>query len=160
MMATEAILSTPAGTRTLAGKYLIFVLNGEAYGISVLQVREIIRLTNITAVPQMPDYVRGVINLRGKIIPVLDLRLRFGFADSQNTKQTCIIVVQVTLADGKRTQMGLIVDGVEEAVNIAAGDIEETPDFGSTIATEYLRGMAKLKGRVVALLDIDRVLAQ
>lgn len=142
----------------LAGKYLTFTLEHESYGIDVLQVREIIRLTDITAVPQMPDYVRGVINLRGKIIPVIDLRLRFGFADVKNTDLTCIIVVQVKLPDGKATQMGLIVDGVEEVINISSGDIEETPDFGAKIETNYILGMAKVKGAVKTLLNIDRVL--
>jgi len=91
-------------TRQLAGKYLTFTLHDESYGIDVLKVREIIRLTNITVVPQMPAYVRGVINLRGKIIPVMDLRLRFGFAETAGTEHTCIIVVQVKLTDGKATQ--------------------------------------------------------
>jgi len=125
----------------------------------VLKVREIIRVTTITAVPQMPAYVRGVINLRGKIIPVMDLRLRFGFPDAPSTDQTCIIVVQVRLVEGKSTQMGLIVDGVEEVLNLAAADIEETPDFGSQIATDYIVGMAKIKSAVKTLLDIDRVLS-
>jgi purine-binding chemotaxis protein CheW len=125
----------------------------------VLKVREIIRLTNITAIPQMPDYVRGVINLRGKIIPVIDLRLRFGFAKTENTEQTCIIVVKVKLPDGRAIQMGLVVDGVEEVVNIPATDIENTPDFGTQIDTQYIVGMAKIKGAVKILLDIDGVIS-
>jgi len=149
---------TPA-TRVLAGKYLTFTIQRESYGIDVLKVREIIRLTDITAVPQMPAYVKGVINLRGKIIPVIDLRLRFGFADTKNTDLTCIVVVQVKLPDGKNTQMGLIVDGVEEVTSIAAGDVEETPDFGAQISTEYIVGMAKIKGVVKALLNIDRIVS-
>ena len=147
------------GTRQLAGKYLTFILHQESYGIDVLKVREIIRLTTITAVPQMPNYVRGVINLRGKIIPVMDLRLRFGFAEAASTEQTCIIVVQVKMSDGKATQMGLVVDGVEEVLNIAAADIEETPDFGGQIATHYIVGMAKVKGAVKTLMDIDGVVS-
>ncbi len=143
----------------LAGKYLTFTLQQESYGIDVLQVREIIRLTDITAVPQMPAYIRGVINLRGKIIPVLDLRMRFGFPDAGRTDQTCIIVVQVKLPDGRTTAMGLVVDGVEEVLNIADGEIEETPDFGAQLDTDYILGMAKIKGSVKALLDIDRVIA-
>ena len=149
--------TAPSGARQQAGKYLTFTLQGESYGIDVLKVREIIRVTTITAVPQMPAYVRGVINLRGKIIPVMDLRLRFGFADTAGTDQTCIIVVQVKLADGKATQMGLVVDGVEEVLNIAATDIEATPDFGGDIVTDYIVGMAKVKGGVKTLLDIDGV---
>src|SRR5271166_1320467 len=105
----------------LSGKYLTFKLQAESYGIDVLKVREIIRLAAITPVPQMPAYIRGVINLRGKIIPVMDLRVRFEFAVAAGTDQTCIIVVQVKLPDGKVTQMGLVVDGVEEVLNIADG---------------------------------------
>ena len=154
-MATQQ-LETTAG-RQQAGKYLTFTLHDESYGIDVLKVREIIRQTTITVVPQMPAYVRGVINLRGKIIPVMDLRLRFGFADAASTDHTCIIVVQVKLPDGKATQMGLVVDGVEEVANIAATAIEETPNFGGQIATDYIVGMAKIKGAVKTLLDIDGV---
>ena len=157
-MATLQIESAVTGSRQLAGKYLTFSLHQESYGIDVLKVREIIRHTTITTVPQMPNYVRGVINLRGKIIPVMDLRLKFGFTEAAGTEQTCIIVVQVRLPDGKATQMGLVVDGVEEVTNIGEGDIEETPDFGSQIATDYIVGMAKIKGAVKTLLDIDGVI--
>jgi len=154
-MATEQL--EHVGIRHLAGKYLTFTLLQESYGIDVLKVREIIRLITITAVPQMPDYVRGVINLRGKIIPVMDLRRKFGFAQAASTEQTCIVVVQVKLPDGKNTPMGLVVDGVEDVTNIAAADIEETPDFGAAISTECILGMAKIKGAVKTLLDIDAV---
>jgi len=158
-MTTELKEPASADTRKLAGKYLTFTLDHESYGIGVLQVREIIRLTNITAVPQMPAYVRGVINLRGKIIPVVDLRLRFGLDDVKNTDLTCIVVVQVHMPDGRITQMGLVVDGVEEVLNIAAGDIEDPPDFGARIENDYILGMAKVKGAVKTLLNIDRVMA-
>jgi purine-binding chemotaxis protein CheW len=124
-----------------------------------LKVREIIRMTSITVVPQMPAHIRGVINLRGKIIPVMDLRLRFGFPAAAGTEQTCIVVAQVKLPDGKATQMGLVVDGVEEVINIADSDIEETPDFGGQICTDYIVGIAKVKGVVKALLDIDGVIS-
>ena len=151
-------MSTESKTvRRLSGKYLTFNLQAESYGIDVLSVREIIRLTTITPVPQMPAHVRGVINLRGKIIPVMDLRVRFEFASAANTEQTCIIVVQVKLPDGKVTQMGLVVDGVEEVINIAESDIEETPNFGGQICTDYIIGIAKIKGQVKALLDIDGI---
>jgi purine-binding chemotaxis protein CheW len=142
----------------LAGKYLTFRLGDESYGISVLKVREIIRQTKATAVPQMPDYIKGVINLRGKIIPVMDLRLKLGLPVTEVTEHTCIVVVQVKLADGQNTALGLVVDGVEEVTNIAASDIEETPDFGAKIATRCILGMAKLKGAVKALLDINSIL--
>jgi purine-binding chemotaxis protein CheW len=156
---SSTMAASPETRHATSGKYLTFTLDCESYGIDVLKIREIIRVTNITTVPQMPAYIRGVINLRGKIIPVMDLRLRFGFEGAKSTEQTCIVVVQVKLPDGKATQMGLVVDGVEEVVNIAAADIEETPDFGAKVATDYLVGMAKIKGAVKALLDIDRVLA-
>jgi len=158
-MATQQLEQIPVGAQKSTGKHLTFKLQKESYGIDVLKVREIIRLTSITAVPQMPDYVKGVINLRGKIIPVIDLRLRFGFDGVKDTELTCIIVVQAKLSDGKNTQMGLVVDGVEEVVNLAPDDIEETPDFGGKISTGYIIGMAKVKGTVKTLLNIDRVIA-
>ena len=144
--------------KSLNGKYLTFTLHQESYGIDVLKVREIIRHSNITAVPQMPAHIRGVINLRGKIIPVMDLRVRFEFPNTADNQQTCIVVVQVKLPDGKTTAMGLLVDGVEEVINLNAADIEETPDFGGKISTDYIIGMAKVKGTVKTLLNIDRVL--
>jgi purine-binding chemotaxis protein CheW len=151
-------LSQSSSTQRLAGKYLTFAIAQESYGLDVLQVREIIRLTSITVVPQVPDYVSGVINLRGKIIPVVDLRLRFGIAAVKNTDQTCIIVVQVKFPDGKTSPMGMIVDGVEEVVSLAGGDIEETPDFGHQEAAGYILGMAKVKGAVKTLLNINCIL--
>jgi purine-binding chemotaxis protein CheW len=147
----------PGDSQSLAGKYFTFTLQHESFGIDVLKVREIIRHTTITAVPQMPAYIRGVINLRGKIIPVMDLRLRFEFPNVSGLDQTCIVVVQVKLPDGKAVPMGLVVDGVEEVVNLAAADIEETPDFGGQICTDYILGIAKVKGAVKTLLDIDGV---
>jgi purine-binding chemotaxis protein CheW len=142
----------------MAGKYLTFSLGGESFAIPVLKVREIIRLTNITSMPQMPSCVRGVINLRGRIVPVLDLRRRFGFMEARNTEQTCIIVAQVKTLAGQSTAMGVIVDAVEEVAQLAASDIEETPDFGARVDTAFLLGMAKVRGVVKALLDIDKVI--
>jgi len=140
----------------LGGKYLTFNLQAESYGIDVLKVREIIRLTSITTVPRMPPHVLGVINLRGKIIPVMDLRIRFDFPGAK-TEQTCIVVVQVKLPDGRGTQMGLVVDGVEEVINLNSQDIEEPPNFGGQICTDYIIGIAKVKGQVKTLLDIDGI---
>jgi purine-binding chemotaxis protein CheW len=153
----KTTIETSTANRNLTGKYLTFTLQGESYGIEVLKVREIIRHVAITSVPQMPAHIRGVINLRGKIIPVMDLRRRFDFPNLANSNQTCTIVVQVKLPDGKATPMGLEVDGVEEVINLNAADIEETPDFGGQIAVDYILGMAKVKGVVKVLLDIDRV---
>jgi purine-binding chemotaxis protein CheW len=150
-------ITTSSATARFAGKYLTFVLGRECYGVPVIKVREIIRMCDITPVPQMPDYIKGVLNLRGKIIPVADLRLKFRLASDKNTDLTCIVVVQVALPDQTSTMMGLIVDGVEEVTNIAAADIEPTPDFGASLDTDYILGMAKIKGTVKTLLDIDRV---
>jgi purine-binding chemotaxis protein CheW len=152
-------VAAPLATANLAaaGKYLTFLLGHESYGIEVLRIREIIRLTDITPVPQMPAYVKGVINLRGKIIPVVDLRIKFSLAQTADTERTCIVVVQVNLPSGSKNLMGMIVDDVEEVVSITQGDIEETPDFGMQIDTDYILGMAKIKGVVKSLLDIDRV---
>lgn len=155
-MTTETL--TPP-TAAKAGKYLTFLLAQEGYGISVLKVREIIRLCDVTPVPQMPEHVRGVINLRGKIIPVVDLRLKFHLASSAETEHTCIVVVQVTLATGGKTMMGVVVDAVEEVVQIVAADIEPTPEFGTQVDVSCIVGMAKIRGGIKALLDIDRVIA-
>jgi purine-binding chemotaxis protein CheW len=140
-----------------AGKYLIFQLGREEFGIRVLKVREIMGVLDITAVPQMPSHVKGVINLRGKVIPVVDLRLKFGLSAMEYTQRTCIIVVQVQGETGP-LPMGIVVDAVAEVLNLAAGDIEDTPDFGQGVDTPYLLGMAKAKGKVKILLDIDQVL--
>lgn len=153
------LIAASPTTVAKAGKYLTFVLGKECYGVPVLKVREIIRLCDITPVPQMPDYVKGVLNLRGKIVPVADLRLKFKLARAENTDLTCIIVVQVLSADRTPTVMGLIVDAVEEVANIAAADIEPTPDFGGAVEATYILGMAKVKGAVKALLDIDLIIA-
>lgn len=154
---TTASPTLTASTARLAGKHLTFVLGKECYGVPVLKVREIIRHCDITPVPQMPAHIKGVINLRGKIIPVADLRLKFQLAKAETTDLTCIVVVQVTGADRTPTVMGLIVDAVEEVTNITAADIEPTPDFGGVVESDYILGMAKIKGTVKTLLDIDRV---
>ncbi|MDD2763118.1 MAG: chemotaxis protein CheW [Opitutaceae bacterium] len=158
-MSTRATPGGPAARSTdLTGKYLTVVLHREAYGIAVLKVREIIRLQKITPIPHMPPYVKGVINLRGRVIPVVDLRLKFGL-EAVIAERTCIIVVQVKLASETTVQMGLIVDSVDEVVNLNDSEIEPTPDFGSRLNTEYILGIAKVKGTVKTLLDIDRVVA-
>ncbi|HEX2855072.1 MAG TPA: chemotaxis protein CheW [Opitutaceae bacterium] len=140
----------------LPGKYLTVVLDNEAYGIGVLKVREIIRMQKITHVPQLPAFVKGVINLRGRVIPVVDLRVKFGLK-AEFGDRTCIVVVQVKLLNEQTVHMGLIVDSVEEVVTLTAAEIEPTPDFGAKLNTEYLMGMAKVKGQVKTLLDIEKV---
>lgn len=144
-------------TKVREGKYLTFTLAGEEYGIGILKVREIIGMMVITAVPRTPDYVKGVINLRGKVIPVIDLRLKFGLEAMEYTERTCIIVVEIAGA-GRKIPMGIVVDSVSEVLNIKAGDIEDTPNFGSRLDTDYILGMAKAGGGVKILLDIDKVL--
>ena len=141
---------------SLAGKYLTFILSRECYGIPVLKVREIIRLAAITPVPQMPPDVKGVINLRGKIIPVIDLCIRFGLEHAASSENACIVVVQVNGPESRPIQLGLAVDGVEEVCQLAPGDIEETPEFGAAVDTTCILGMAKAKGTVKTLLNIDR----
>ncbi len=157
-MSTATAPTPTAGSTASAGKYLTVVLENEAYGIAVLKVREIMRLQKITPVPQMPAFVKGVINLRGRVIPVVDLRVKFGLK-AEFAERTCIVVVQVKLPSDQVVQMGLIVDSVEEVVTLTAAEIEPTPDFGTKVNTDYLLGMAKVKGQVKTLLDIDRVVA-
>lgn len=140
-----------------AGKYLTFHLASEEFGIRVLKVREIMGLQEITAVPQTPGHVKGVINLRGKVVPVIDLRLKFGLASAEYTQRTCIIVTQVQ-GETASLLMGIVVDGVSEVLNLSGSEIEDTPDFGEEISSGYLLGMAKVKDKVKILLDIDRVL--
>ncbi len=136
------------------GKYLTFALGHEEYGLPVLKVREIIKVMDITQVPQVPGHVRGVINLRGRVIPVIDLRLKFGFEAQDNTDHTCIIVVDVSYLG----MIGIVVDSVSEVLNVSGNDIDEAPDFGDRVTTDYILGLAKVKGSVKILLDLDRVL--
>jgi purine-binding chemotaxis protein CheW len=140
------------------GKYLTFALTGEEYGIGILKVKEIIGLIPITTIPQTPGYVKGVINLRGKVIPIVDLRLKFGMEAIDNTEKTCIIVVEITNSSQK-VMIGILVDSVSEVLNIKGGDIEDTPSFGNHLNTDYILGMAKTGGKVKILLDIDEVLS-
>ena len=137
-----------------AGKYLTFVLAEEEYGLEILKVREIISMCDITSVPRTPEFVKGVINLRGKVIPVIGLRRKFNMDEARQTEQTCIIVVDVA-----GLEMGIIVDEVSEVQDISGGDIEEAPSFGTDINTEFILGMGKAEGKVTILLDIEKVLA-
>jgi len=140
------------------GKYLTFNLAGEEYGIGILKVKEIIGIMPITVVPQTPKYIKGVVNLRGKVIPVIDLRLKFAIAAAEFTERTCIIVVEITAA-GRTILMGIVVDSVSEVLNIKGADIEATPSFGTKLNTEYILGMAKAGGSIKILLDIDKILS-
>ncbi|MBK9118744.1 MAG: purine-binding chemotaxis protein CheW [Phycisphaerales bacterium] len=150
-----AIQTAPvAGTRTTArgGKYLTFCLASEEYGLEILKVREIIGIMDITSMPQMPCFVKGVINLRGKVIPVIDLRLKFGLEPAEYTEQTCIVVVDCG------TLVGVIVDTVQEVLDIQSSQIDPPPPLGATVDTTFILGMGKVKDDVKILLDIDRVL--
>ena len=135
-----------------------FNLDQEEYGVDVLKVREIIRMPTVTRVPNTPHYVEGVINLRGKVIPIVDLRIKFGLPSQEPTERTCIIVAEIEV-DQRKVMLGTVVDCVSEVLNIAAEEIEPTPDFGQRLATDYMHGVAKIKGKVKLLLDLDRVLA-
>jgi len=149
--------STLAGIPGREGKYLTFSLSGEEYGIGILKVKEIIGMMAVTHVPQTPGFVKGVINLRGKVIPVVDLRLRFGLEAAAYTERTCIIVVEVAGASG-HVMMGIVVDAVSEVLNIRGTDIENTPAFGVKLNTDFILGMAKAAGGIKILLEIDKVL--
>ncbi|MCB9357679.1 MAG: purine-binding chemotaxis protein CheW [Calditrichaeota bacterium] len=147
--------NAPANTTdSRAGKYLTFELDDEAYGIEILKVREIIGMMDITKVPRMPSHVRGVINLRGKVIPVIDLRLKFEMNSIEETPETCIIV-----ADVSGQQMGLQVDKVCEVLDIAGNEIEDAPTLNATVDNSMILGMGKAKGRVNILLKIEQVLS-
>ena len=148
---------TEAGAGPGGGKYLTFTIGREEYGLPVLKVREIIKVMDITHVPQVAAHVLGVINLRGKVIPVIDLRRKFGFEPLPPTERTCIIVAEVALTSST-VMMGVVVDAVSEVVNVAAAEIEQPPDFGGQRANDFLLGLAKVKGGVKILLDLDRVL--
>jgi purine-binding chemotaxis protein CheW len=157
-MTTETIDGAQCGTqRALAGKYLTFSLGQEEYGVPVLRVREIVKVLDITPVPQMPGFVRGVINLRGKVIPILDLRARFGFAQRDHDDRTCIIVVDRIRA-GAAQMFGMVVDAVSEVRSVKATDMEGPPSFGTHVALDFVGGLAKSKERVAILLDLDSVL--
>ena len=141
------------------GKYLTFSMADEEYGLEIKKIKEIIGvMMSITTVPQTPKFVKGVINLRGKVIPVVDLRLRFGMEATDYTDRTCIIVVEIDGSVGT-VQIGIVVDSVSEVLNIKGEEIEETPTFGAKLKTDYILGMAKMEGGVKILLDIDRVLS-
>jgi len=139
------------------GKYLTFILAGEEYGIGILKIKEIIGMMTITTIPQTPPFVKGVINLRGKVIPVIDLRLKFGMEAMAYTDRTCIVVVEISAESGN-VLVGIVVDTVSEVLNIKANDIENPPTFGTAMNTEFILGMAKVNGGVKILLDIDKVM--
>ncbi len=141
------------------GKYLTFHLAEEEFGIGILKVKEIIGMMPFTPIPRTPEFVKGVINLRGKVIPVIDLRLKFGMDSIPYDDRTCIVVAQVRAVEGT-TSIGIVVDAVNEVANVKAEDVEPTPSFGISLDTAYILGMAKSGEAVRILLDIDRVLGE
>ncbi len=155
--ADKKIINEALGTEKKEGKYLTFTLDGEEYGIGILKIKEIIGMMPVTVVPKTPAFLKGVINLRGKVIPVVDLRLKFGMNEMAYTDRTCIIVVEIGTGKGT-VLMGIVVDAVSEVLNIKGEDIEETPTFGAKLDTDYILGLAKTDGHVKILLDINKVL--
>ena len=145
-------------SKELAGKFLTFCSGDEEFGLGILKVQEIIGLMKVTRVPRVSSYIRGVINLRGKVIPIIDLRSRFQFDETPDTDRTCIVVVQVDRGNDQVT-MGIVVDEVSEVMDVAAVQIEPPPRFASTVGTNFLVGLAKVGERVIMLLDIDRLLS-
>lgn len=154
-MATEKMAGTPI---SLAGKYLTFQLADEEYGISIMKIREILGILETTMVPRMPSYVRGVINLRGKVLPVIDLRAKFGLEQVADTKHTCVIVIDLQQA-GVAALVGIIVDTVSEVIQIADEDVDRGVMLGSRVDSSFILGMAKVKDDVRILLDIERILS-
>jgi purine-binding chemotaxis protein CheW len=160
-------MSNPIGNRTEAaaarerrreqrgGKFLTFFLAGEEYGLEILKVQEIIGIMDITPVPRTPDHIRGVINLRGKVIPIVDLRLKFLMETAERTSESCIIVVEAN-----RVQTGIVVDKVSEVLDVLGENIEDAPNFGADVRTDYILGIGKSEGHVKLLLDIDRVMSE
>ena len=149
--------NTMAAMAGLAGKYLTFLLANEEYGLEIMKVQEIIGIMPVTKVPRVPDYIRGVINLRGRIIPTVDLRKKFGIEEVEDTERTCIIVVELQNAKGK-INMGIIVDEVAEVMDFDAKSIDSAPEFGANLDTSFILGVGVVKGSVKILLDVDKVL--
>jgi purine-binding chemotaxis protein CheW len=157
---TQAKIHNHAGDSAVLnkkGKYLSFSLAHEEYGLEILKVREIIGYIDVTAVPQTPHYVKGVVNLRGQVIPVIDLRAKFAMETTEVTEETCIIVVEIAHA-GQKFSTGIVVDRVQEVLDIAGDAIEEPPQFGASVDTDFILGMGKIGDKVKILLDIDKVL--
>ena len=155
---SSKIMEQENNKEILAGKYLTFVLGCEEYALQILKVQEIIRMQKVTKVPNAPHFVRGVINLRGKVIPVIELRKKFEMEAIDDTEKTCIIVVFIEINKNNLT-MGISIDEVKEVIDIVASDIEETPSFGESMKTDYILGMGKVNDNVKILLDIDKVLS-
>jgi purine-binding chemotaxis protein CheW len=155
--ATKLPLGSDSGAGAEASQFLTFMLAGEPFAIGILAIREIIEYHGLTPVPRMPACVRGVINLRGAVVPVIDLQARLGQAPGQITRRSCIVIVEIAAGDGRQV-VGVVVDAVNEVLDIAPADIEPAPSFGARIRTDFIAGMGKVRGRFVIVLDVERVL--
>ena len=155
---TDETIADVSSSEANTNKFLSFCLGTEEYGVEILCVREIIGVIDITPLPQTPEFIKGVINLRGKIIPVMELRKRFGLDSIEFTEETCIIVIEVTSGDDEQFQMGVIVDTVSEVLDIDPGHIEPAPRFGCKLSTDYIMGMGKTKDKVITILATEKVL--
>jgi len=140
------------------GQYLTFLIGGEMFAISILGIKEIIEYGNLTTVPMMPDFIRGVINLRGAVVPVVDLSSRFGRTASEVTRRSCIVIIEVE-GDEEKQEVGVVVDSVSEVLGIPAAEIEPAPSFGARIRSDFINGMGKVDGKFVIILNADRVLS-
>jgi purine-binding chemotaxis protein CheW len=167
MVATETQLTKPRASGVAlireAGQeeqhqYLTFLLGDEMFAIGILSIREIIEYGFVTDVPMTPPFIRGVINLRGAVVPVVDLAVRFGRPARENSKRTCIVIVEIEATEGSQA-MGVVVDAVNEVLEISPGDIEPPPEFGAQIRNDFIKGMGKINGKFVIVLDLNRVLS-
>jgi len=155
---SSAAAAAPPAAAAQTQQYLTFVLGNEVFAIGILVIKEIIEYTGVTDVPMMPPYLRGVINLRGAVVPVTDLSVRFGKPANPVTKRTCIVIIEIH-TQGERQDVGVVVDAVNAVLDIPGGDIEPAPAFGAQIRTDFIHGMAKVDGKFVILLEVDHILA-
>lgn len=151
--------TVPAMARQDQQQYLTFMLGNEVFAIGILTIKEIIEYGQLTEVPMMPEFIRGVINLRGAVVPVVDLTARFGRKSAEVTKRTCIIIIEVAAADDETNVVGVVVDAVNEVLEIPASEIEPAPAFGARIRTDFIQGMGKVNGKFVILLEVGKVLS-
>lgn len=158
-MTTQAITAENQKSRT--GKFLTFRVGTESFGVAVLKIKEIIRMQRVTPVPHLPPYMQGIINLRGKVIPVIDLRIKFGLDNIGNTERTCVVVVQIRIQnDNQLAPVGMIVDAVDEVLNIHEEQVEDNPDLGATLENRFIEGLAKIEDSIITLLNIDRLIRE
>ncbi|RYZ82458.1 MAG: purine-binding chemotaxis protein CheW [Moraxellaceae bacterium] len=157
----ELVISNrqPATRDKEEAQYLTFLLGGEMFAIEILTIKEIIEFVNVTTVPMMPDFVRGVINVRGAVVPVVDLSSRFGRKVSEVTRRSCIVIIEANVEGGDKQDVGVMVDSVSAVMEIPATEIEPAPNFGAKIRVDFISGMAKVNGKFVILLNVDKVLS-